>query len=226
MGRYKGIVLKLLLAGVVFGLCTIWGAREVFAPVNHTQATLILDAGHGGEDGGAVSCTGEKESTFNLMITLRMDQILGLLGEAPALLRAEDISLHDPQSDTLREKKVSDLKNRAAAVNANPNATLVSIHQNSYPDARYSGTQVFYASTDGSKELAGKIQTAVHRQLQPNNSRQEKEIPETVYLMKHIRNRAVLVECGFLTNQEEESLLRQPSYQCKLALVLANAVTG
>lgn len=226
MGRYKGIVLKLLLAGVVFGLCTIWGAREVFVPVNHTQATLILDAGHGGEDGGAVSCTGEKESTFNLMITLRMDQILGLLGEAPALLRAEDISLHDSQSDTLREKKVSDLKNRAAAVNANPNATLVSIHQNSYPDARYSGTQVFYASTDGSKELAGKIQTAVHRQLQPNNSRQEKEIPETVYLMNHIRNRAVLVECGFLTNQEEESLLRQPSYQCKLALVLANAVTG
>lgn len=223
-GKYKGILLKLLTVLVVFGLCFLWSEKEVFLQAYSSQPMLILDAGHGGEDGGAVSCTGTKESTINLAIVLRMDQILGLLGEAPLVLRDADISLHDPQSETLREKKVSDLKNRAEAVNATPNATLISIHQNSYPDSRYRGTQIFYAPTEGSAELAAAIQTAVCQTLQPANTRQAKAIPETVYLMNHIGNRAVLIECGFLTNPEEESNLRQPNYQCKLALVLSNSV--
>ena len=137
------------------------------------------------------------------------------------MLREEDTSLHDPQSGTLREKKVSDLKNRAEAVNANPDATLVSIHQNSYPETKYSGTQVFYGPTEGSQQLAQKLQTGVRTALQPDNTRQEKQIPDTVYLMNHISNRAILVECGFLTNPEEEQLLQQPDYQRKFALVLA-----
>ena len=137
------------------------------------------------------------------------------------MLREEDISLHNPQSRTLREKKVSDLKNRAEAVNANPDATLVSIHQNSYPETKYRGTQVFYSQTEGSQQLAQKLQTGVHTALQPDNTRQEKQIPDSVYLMNHISNRAVLVECGFLTNPEEEQLLQQPDYQRKFALVLA-----
>ena len=222
-GTYKRIVLRLLFVGILFALCVMWGVKEIFSPAYPLQPALILDAGHGGEDGGAVSCTGEKESAINLSIVLRMDPILGLLGEAPLLLRDQDISVHDPQAETLREKKVSDLQNRAEAVNANPGAVLISIHQNSYPESKYRGTQVFYAPTEGSRELASVLQNAVRESLQPENSRLEKEIPETVYLMNHIGNRAVLVECGFLTNPEEESLLRCPGYQCKLALVLANA---
>ena len=225
-GKYKGILLKLLTALVVFGLCFLWSEKEVFLQAYPSQPMLILDAGHGGEDGGAVSCTGTKESTINLAIVLRMDQIMGLLGEAPLVLRDTDISLHDPTCKTLREKKVSDLKNRAEAVNANPQAMLISIHQNSYPDPKYCGTQVFYAPTEGSGELASGIQSEVFRSLQPENTRQAKEIPETVYLMNHIGNKAILVECGFLTNPEEEARLRQTEYQCKLALVLSNAVTG
>lgn len=224
--QYKGILLKLLLTLVVFGLCFVWSEKEVFLQEDYSQPAMILDAGHGGEDGGAVSCTGAKESTINLMITLRMEQILGLLGEAPMMLRNQDVSLHDPLAETLREKKVSDLKNRVEAVNANPKATLISIHQNSYPESKYRGTQVFYAPTGGSEELAEAIQAAVCDTLQKENTRQAKEIPETVYLMNHIGNRAILVECGFLTNPEEESMLRQPEYQCKLALVLSDAVIG
>ena len=223
-GKYKGILLKLLMTLIVFGFCFLWSEKEVFLREYPSQPVLILDAGHGGEDGGAVSCTGEKESTINLAMVLRMDQILGFLGETPLVLREEDVSLHDPQSETLREKKVSDLKNRVEAVNANPNATLISIHQNSYPDSRYRGAQVFYAPTEGSAELAAAIQTEVCQLLQPDNTRQAKEIPEAVYLMNHIRNRAVLIECGFLTNPEEETMLRQPAYQRKLALVLSNAL--
>ena len=118
---------------------------------------------------------------------------------------------------------MSDLHNRAAAVQAEEGATLLSIHQNSFPEGRYRGTQTFYAPTDGSQQLAQHIQQAVRAALQPENSREAKQIPDTVYLMNHVDCRAVLVECGFLTNPEEEALLRDASYQRKLAVVLASA---
>lgn len=127
----------------------------------------VLDAGHGGEDGGAVSVTGVAESGINLDIVRRMDAVLGLWGQPACLLREEDVSLHDPEAGTLREKKVSDLHNRAAAVEALQGATLVSIHQNSYPQSRYHGTQVFFAPTEGSQQLAEAIQQGVQGTLQP-----------------------------------------------------------
>ena len=117
-------------------------ARPAAALSSH-PIRWVLDAGHGGEDGGAVSVTGVAESGINLDIVRRMDAVLGLWGQPACLLREEDISLHDPEAGTLREKKVSDLHNRAAAVEALEGATLVSIHQNSYPQSRYHGTQVF-----------------------------------------------------------------------------------
>ena len=193
------------------------------AVVTGRAQTLVLDAGHGGEDGGAISLTGVPESRFNLEVVLKLDDVLGLYGVSPILLRREDIALYDAGSVTLREKKVSDLHNRAAAVQAEEGATLLSIHQNSFPEGRYRGTQTFYAPTDGSQQLAQHIQQAVRAALQPENSREAKQIPDTVYLMNHVDCRAVLVECGFLTNPEEEALLRDASYQRKLAVVLASA---
>lgn len=188
-----------------------------------TTKTLILDAGHGGEDGGAVSSTGIPESQINLSIVQNMDSILGFYGTVPILLRNEDISLHDPESATLREKKVSDLKNRVARVEEVPHDALISIHQNTYQDNRYHGGQTFYAPTDGSQVLAQHIQTALKKTLQPDNNRECKPIPDTVYLMNHVSCPAVLVECGFLTNKEEELQLLNPSYQRKLAIVLSAA---
>lgn len=185
--------------------------------------TLILDPGHGGEDGGAVSITGTPESQINLAIALDMNDLLAFYGTAPILLRTEDISLHSSDAVTCREKKVSDLKNRVAAVQAIQNATLLSIHQNSFPESQYRGAQTFYAVTDGSMELAQHIQNALIASLQPENYREIKQIPDTVYLMNHIDCRAVLVECGFLTNPEEEALLRDRTYQRKMAAVLSAA---
>ena len=184
---------------------------------------LILDAGHGGEDGGAVSPSGTVESQINLAVVLKLDDVLGLYGAPHTLLRREDVSLHDPEADTLREKKVSDLKNRVAAIEGTEGATLLSIHQNSYPSGRYHGAQVFYAPTDGSQALARHIQNAIRSVLQPENGRECKQIPDTVYLMNHISCPAVLVECGFLTNGEEEAMLRDDAYQRKLAAVLVSA---
>lgn len=186
--------------------------------------SIIIDAGHGGEDGGAVSVTGKKESTINLEIAQKTDILLGFLGEAPLMLRSEDISLHDSSAQTLREKKVSDLRNRVEAANQNPASIFVSIHQNSYPESKYRGSQVFYAPTGGSKQLAEEIQKAISQHLQPNNTRQAKQIPESVYLMNHIKNTAVLAECGFLTNPDEEQLLQKNEYQCKISLILATTL--
>ena len=126
------------------------------------------------------------------------------------MLRTEDISLHDPESVSLREKKASDLHNRAQTASECPEAALVSIHQNIFQQSRYRGTQVFYAPTQGSQELAQAIQGVVRESLQPENSRESKPIPSTVYLMNHIPNRAVLVECGFLSNPEEEGAAPGP----------------
>ena len=193
-------------------------------PVSVTRAApLILDAGHGGEDGGAVSVTGVPESRVNLEIVQKLRDTLALYGVDPVVLREEDVSLHDPEASTLREKKRSDLKNRVRAVEAVEGGTLLSIHQNSYPGSQYRGAQVFYAPTGGSRELAELLQTALREELQPDNDRQAKPIPESVYLMNHVSCPAVLVECGFLTNPEEEALLRDGGYQKQLAAVLAGA---
>lgn len=197
---------------------------SVVVPAATEQAeTLILDAGHGGEDGGAVSVSGTRESQINLSIVLKLDDLLGMYGTAPVLLRDSDISLHDSDCVTLREKKVSDLKNRVEAIESVEQAVLISIHQNSYPDGRYHGTQSFYAPTEGSEALAQQIQSAIQTSLQPDNNREIKQIPDTIYLMNHISCPAVLVECGFLTNEEEEARLRDEDYQRKLAAVLMSA---
>ena len=215
-----------VLAAVLFLELRWYTGREVPADSWATlqeRSALILDAGHGGEDGGAVSLTGISESQINLAIVQKLDGLLGLYGEAPVLLRSEDVSLHDQSAVTIREKKVSDLKNRVAAIQAVQGGTLLSIHQNSYPEERYRGAQTFYAPTEGSKPLAEYIQQSLCQQLQPDNGRQVKQIPDTVYLMNHISCRAVLVECGFLTNREEEALLRDAGYQKKLAIALTSA---
>ena len=225
----RGLCLAAALLAV-WGLLTFALGRldgliaPAIRPVSVTRAApLILDAGHGGEDGGAVSVTGVPESRVNLEIVQKLRDTLALYGVDPVVLREEDVSLHDPEASTLREKKRSDLKNRVRAVEAVEGGTLLSIHQNSYPGSQYRGAQVFYAPTGGSRELAELLQTALREELQPDNGRKAKPIPESVYLMNHVSCPAVLVECGFLTNPEEEARLRDGGYQRQLAAVLAGA---
>ena len=226
MIRFK--IITLFVACLICGIAGLteqgesWPSFETenFVPDIH----YILDAGHGGEDGGAVSKTGVPESDINLNITRKLDVLLGFFGVPTIMTRTEDISLHDKNANTLREKKVSDLKNRVHIVQQYPQATLISIHQNTYPDEKYRGSQVFFAPTVHSQELACVLQQTIISTLQPENTRQEKLIPNTVYLMNHIKNRAVLVECGFLTNPSEELLLKNSEYQKKLAITLSSGL--
>lgn len=224
--RSKAIAFLLafaLLLGCAIRLTHPETAAEVFAPARFKGETVVIDAGHGGEDGGAVSVSGAVESRINLEIALKLDQIFGLYGVQTLLLRSSDVSLHDADADTLREKKVSDLHNRAAAVNGAENPVLISIHQNTYTNERYHGAQVFYADNGVSQSLAQATQNALRQALDPDNERQSTAAGDNVYLMNHVTCKAILVECGFLSNPQEDALLQTSTYQTKIAATVAGA---
>lgn len=185
--------------------------------------TIIIDAGHGGEDGGAVSCTGIPESRINLEISKRLDDLMHLLGFETLMVRNSDISIYT-EGKTLGQKKASDLKARVKLVNETPNAILISIHQNTYSQSRYSGAQVFYTNHSTSQMLAKNMQDAFIATVNPGSNRQAKRV-SGLYLFEHITRPGLLVECGFLTNHEEEAKLRTPQYQKKLCCVIVATVS-
>lgn len=185
--------------------------------------TVVIDAGHGGEDGGATSVSGVSESQINLAIALRLEQVLALCGIETKMIRTEDTAVYT-QGTTITEKKVSDLKQRVDMVNSVPNAVLVSIHQNHFSESKYDGAQVFYADTDGSKHLAQQAQSLLRQTLDPGNLREIKKA-ESVYLMEQIQCTGILVECGFLSNPQEDLLLQEDFYQIKLTCAISGALT-
>ena len=215
-----------LLAAILFCAAT-WStakAATAFAenvPVTRKH-TIVIDAGHGGEDGGATSCTGVLESQINLEIALRLDDLFHLLGYKTIMIRTTDISVYT-YGNTLSEKKLSDLKQRVKVINQTPDAILISIHQNTFSDHRYSGAQVFYAATETSKELAASMQMAFVKTCNPGSKRKEKSA-DGIYLMQHITRPGILVECGFISNPGEEVNLRAKEYQNKLCSVMATTL--
>lgn len=182
---------------------------------------VVIDPGHGGEDGGAVAADGTVESAINLDIAKRLDVILTFWGCDTKLLRSEDISLHDPSSQTIRQKKVSDIHNRVDRVNEEPSPRLISIHQNFFPQTQYHGAQVFYANGPLGQPWAKRTQENLRNCLDPQNNRVEKPVSHDLYLMNHITCPAILVECGFLSNPTECARLQDPDYQTSLAAVVA-----
>lgn len=200
-------------------------SKAVFSAARWPEQTLLIDAGHGGEDGGAVAISGTSESGINLSIALKLDQLCGLFGIHAQLLRETDTSLADKSALTLREKKRSDLLKRTELVNDTANAVLISIHQNNYSNTSIHGAQVFYHDDEVSADWGVYTQSLLSDALDPANNRVSKPISEDVYLMNHIDCRALLVECGFLSNPEEDALLETDSYQTKLASVLLASYT-
>lgn len=182
------------------------------------RSCVVIDAGHGGVDGGTTSCTGVLESTINLQIAEKLNDLFHLFGVQTVMVRTGDYSIHSSGS-SIAQIKISDLKERVKLVNNTDNAVLLSIHQNYYPDSRYSGAQVFYACTNNSNTLAEQMQHGF-RMLDEKNKRMTKKA-DGIYLMQHIQCPGVLVECGFLSNPQEEALLRSSEYQNKLCSVMA-----
>ena len=225
--KYLGLLpFYLLTAILVIGIASA-GSRAVTASVQNSpvdrEHRIVIDAGHGGVDGGATSCTGVLESQINLEIALRLRDVMQLLGYDTVMIRTTDISVYT-KGETIAAKKVSDLKERVRIANTTEGAILVSIHQNIFSDSRYGGAQVFYPPTEGSRELAEKLQNMLVKHLNPGSNRRAKK-GEGIYLLEHISCPGVLIECGFLSNPEEEFRLRSKDYQVKLCAVLVSAVS-
>ena len=214
-----------IIGAAVIQFC-FWESRTVSVLVmeelRSNQHRVVIDPGHGGIDGGATSCTGKLESSYNLEIGLRLRDLLHLLGYPTRMIRTTDTSIYT-KGETIAAQKVSDLKERVRITNESEQQILVSIHQNNFSDSRYSGAQVFYGTTHGSKLLAEALQSSLVTSLNPGSTRSAKKA-EGIYLMEHIQVPGVLVECGFLSNSEEEAKLRTPDYQHKLCCVIAATV--
>ena len=226
--KNQRILAAALLAGALF-LCAFPllrtpEAAEAAAFLSETPVTVILDAGHGGEDGGASTADGVLESGINLEIALRLRDLLAFAGVDTQMIRDTDTAVYSGDCRTISQKKVSDLKNRASMVNAVENGLLVSIHQNYFEQTKYCGAQVFFAKTDGSKALAERIQQSLQENVDAANHRQCKP-SQSVYLMEHIECTGVLIECGFLSNYEEAKRLQTDAYQKKLSAAICGAIT-
>ena len=198
-------------------------ARPVFRPEGIPETpVIVIDAGHGGEDGGAVAADGTVESGINLAIAQDLDALLRFLGCETRMTRTEDAAIYSDGARTLREKKASDLKNRVALVNETPNAVLLSIHQNSLPSSPVThGAQAFRNREPEAEALAQTMQDTLNTVVNTHRAKEPKQIVESIYLMNHVTVPAVLVECGFLSNEEETARLRQGAYQTKLAAAIA-----
>ena len=212
-----------LISLTVLVICALLASRSVTVlsafletPDAPRLPVIVLDPGHGGEDGGAVSSEGIRECELNLEISLRARDLLRFLGLPVVMTRESDVSIHSPEAETVSEKKISDLKNRVRITENAGFAILVSIHQNMFSEPRYKGAQIFYASTIGSEALAECLQELFDTRLDPSNHRKAKE-SKTVYLLNRIHCPGILIECGFLSNPEEARSLQTAAYQKKLA---------
>lgn len=224
MAMKPWMVVLLIAAGVLCFLAR-WGKLvPAVAPVEYgLRPVVVLDAGHGGEDGGAVTGSGHRESDINLQIVQKLDYFMALCGVETVLTRTEDVSLHTPGADERGERKQSDLDYRAQLVEQTPGAMLISIHQNQYSNPSVSGAQVFYSVGDVARQWGEFTQQTLRDVVDTSNTKKAKQIAPDVYLFSHITRPALLVECGFLSNGLEASLLLTDDYQTRLSLAITGA---
>lgn len=216
------IILVLLLSCVVSG-CTVFSSAKRVSKAQ--ESLLIIDPGHGGEDGGAVGADGSKESEINLAVALKMDALCGFLGVESVMTRYSESLDYPKSATTIRAKKIADQKARIELINSAPNAVLISVHQNTYPSAKPSGGQALYGKVEGSQALAELIQSNITLSIDADNTRAAAKISDDIYLMKKAECPAVLVECGFMSNPVELELLKTEEYQAKLAAVFVASYT-
>lgn len=215
---------KLILAFLfillgVFGVNLLKNAGEavIVSSVPNFGKRVVLDAGHGIPDGGAVAEDGTEEADINLKITSFLQGFLEKGGSYVTLTRADENGIFDEDAKNIKQKKRSDIKNREKMMNGSDADVFISIHLNKFPENKYSGPQVFHSKNEESKLLAEKIQKRMIEFLNPDSKREIKPSGGEIYLLKNAKIPAVLVECGFLSNPKELSLLKDEEYQKQTA---------
>jgi len=218
------IVLVTIAAAVLLSLQVKKALKDVDAGLNEGKYILI-DPGHGGRDGGASGADGTVEKDINLAISLPLYDILKFLGYEVEITREDDRMTCDPGLKTLREQKVSDMKNRLKLYDKS--RLTISIHQNHFPQTQYYGTQIWYGVKNGeSKELGTVVRQTVLGLIQPENKRELKKAASDVYLLSNTTAPAIIVECGFLSNPGELQKLKDREYQKKMAYAIACGVVA
>jgi N-acetylmuramoyl-L-alanine amidase len=221
--------LKIIAFTLLFAIFTVFTIRTLIisdyeVASAESERVIIIDAGHGGEDPGAIGITGVYEKDVNLSIALALGEELKSKGYTVVYTRTEDKMLYLPEENIKGMRKISDLKNRCKITAEYENCIFVSIHMNSYGASKYSGLQVYYANeNDESKALAHKIQSMVKKDLQPENNRQIKN-GKSLYLLENASGTPVLIECGFLSNETECQKLSQKEYQKELSFSISCAI--
>ena len=203
--RTAGVALFLfsvmLISGLINGILV--PRLYVSASAEKTaNAIVVIDAGHGGEDPGAIGEGEIYEKDLNLQIALNVGEILSQRGFTVVYTRTEDKLLYKESENIKGIRKISDLKNRCEIAKEYEGAIFVSIHMNSFGSSKYSGTQIYYADNDGAKALAGCVRDSVRESLQPENKRAIKK-GKSIYVLENSLPEAILIESGFLTNPEE-----------------------
>lgn len=194
--------------------------QQTSAPLEDAQV-FILDAGHGGIDGGCSSANGDVEKNINLAIMLNLRDLLELSGCRVIVTRDRDVSIHDDGVEGIASQKSSDMDNRLEIFNSCEGAYCISIHQNLFTDAKFSGAQMFCSDTcRESSILAQEIQDQFVKFLQPDNKREIKICGKELFLCYYSKNPTVMAECGFLSNPEEAALLVTEDYQQKVAFTI------
>jgi N-acetylmuramoyl-L-alanine amidase len=178
---------------------------------------VLIDAGHGGEDGGAVGLGGILEKEINLGVSKKLELVLNLCGINTDMTRRGDEALYSENEETTRQRKVADIKKRVEWVQSTPEAILISVHQNSFPQDNCKGAQVFYSRANiKSKDFAEVVQASLKDGLDRDNRRKAKVSDKTIYLLNNVNCPAILIECGFISNTEECTKLPEKEYQKEL----------
>ncbi len=230
LGLVKFFIFSLVFIVIGAVICSLWSylgrstATNARQTLSEPTPVIVIDAGHGGPDGGTSGFSSVPEKELNLYIALKVRDILTSAGVYVVMTRTEDITLTDPDGGT---RKNQDLRARKKIAESTPNAILVSIHMNAFSIERYSGLQVYYSKNNTqSQELAKAVQTAVASVLQPENDRKIKPAGENIYLLHELDCPAILIECGFLSNAAEAERLNDTEYRRGLAFVIANSLLG
>ena len=213
----------LSLAAIV--LCCSIGEKTTIqtatAQLNNNRTKIIIDAGHGGFDGGAQADDGTLEKDINLPIAKKLKIFLELGGYDVIMIRDTDTSVETDADGNISERKVSDMKHRLEVINSNPDALFVSIHLNKFSTSSAKGAQVFYSpNNQRSLLLAKSVQKAFTKYLQQDNEREVKKAGKSIYLLKNAPIPAIIVECGFLSNQVDLNNLKNDVYQTKTAFTV------
>lgn len=228
-------ILPVLLLGITLA-CFLWQTKEAITTINfhadlfekqdkNRNEVILLDAGHGGEDGGAVGINGVHEKDINFAITLTVKEKLESEGFQVILTRGEDSLIGDNSLGSIAERKRSDTQKRLKLIEEYPECTFISIHQNHFSESKYSGAQVFYSkNNESSAKLAEDIRSEIVGQTQPENKRENKAAEKNIYILHNTTVPAVLVECGFISNQNEANLLIQSEYQEKMAEAICDGI--